>query len=61
MLDEQDGNNGVVVSIGYDKDLEEYGSRANPTNAQHEKVTCPECNHSIELNTYLLPNPHEGV
>ena len=66
VLDEQDGNNGVFVSIGYDKDLEEYGSRANPTNAQQEKqqkekVTCPECNHSFELNTYLLPNPHEGV
>jgi len=68
VLDSQDENNGVFKSDGYDEAKEcakldeNCGKMVKLQNErqQKEKVTCPECNHSFELNTYLLPNPHEG-
>jgi len=68
VLDSQDDNNGVFKSDGYDEakecaKLDENCGKMvklQQEKQQKEKVTCPKCNHNFELNTYLLPNPHEG-
>jgi hypothetical protein len=64
VLDSQDDNNGVFKSDGFDeaKECDKLDEncgkmvKLQQEKQQKEKVTCPK----FELETYLLPNPHEG-